>query len=132
MGGGGAVHFRPDTKGGGGDLVCCSKLWLFTLVPIRKAGKGGVHRSREGASLNTLSKAKRACIRRWRAIVKFTSIAVVELLSACTSRACANTCSYNTRVCFLFFQLYFLLARRKYTDRVRVLASGVRVARVNL
>ena len=82
VGGWGAVHFRPDTKGGG-DLVCCSNLRLFARYEKRGRGEciaaGRVRLSTP--CIRKLSKAERACIRHGRAIVKFTSIAVVELLS---------------------------------------------------
>ena len=48
---------------GGGECIAAGRVRLLTPC-VRK-----------------LSKADGACIRRWRTIVKFTSIAVVELLS---------------------------------------------------
>ena len=86
-GGVGAVHFRPDTKGGGGGRF--TVLFQFTVIrfsPDTKSGEGGECIAAGRVRLSTpcvhkLSKAERACIRRWHAIVKFTSIAVVELLS---------------------------------------------------
>ena len=128
--------------------MCCSNSRLFALVPIRKAGKGGVHPAGR-VCLSTpcvrkLSKAERACIRRWRAIVKFTSIAVVELLSRSSRHALIHVA--NTGVCpIFFFQLYFPPTRvhgsstsdsEWSASRSRVtcksLASHSRVARVRV
>ena len=76
-------HERGGGGGGGGrDLVCCSNSRLFALVSIRRGECIAAGRVRLSTPcVRKLSKAERTCIWRWRAIVKFTSIAVVELLS---------------------------------------------------